>query len=129
MKKNGFTLVELLAVVILISLLAVIITSRITSPVNKSKKSTYYASTTSLIKRLEEYYFEQKLKGTLESCTFNFEENNNTCNDFKIGGTLPTKGIINLDELGNINGNITFEDEYTFNITNNKIEEQNEIED
>lgn len=50
MKKNGFTLVELLAVVILISLLAVIITSRITSPVNKSKKSTYYASTTSLIK-------------------------------------------------------------------------------
>ena len=108
MKKNGFTLIEVLAAVVLIGLLTVLVVSKIKPSINDSKDSIAFSSTSSLVARLEEYYFEQKLTGNFFGCTYDFDNSINGCNGFSFAGDKPTGGSVTIDSNGNINGFVYF---------------------
>ncbi|MBP3920010.1 MAG: prepilin-type N-terminal cleavage/methylation domain-containing protein [Bacilli bacterium] len=125
--KSAFTLIELLAVIVLIGLLATLIISKLSPSIDKSKESTFYASSTSLIKSLENYYFEKKMKGNFNGCEYNFESNTNSCEGFSFTGKMPDGGRLTLNIDGNIDGNLIF-DEYEYNIMNNVVIENNNVQ-
>lgn len=120
MKKNGFTLIEVLAVVVLIGLLTVLVVSKIKPSINDSKDSIAFSSTSSLVARLEEYYFEQKLTGNFFGCTYDFDNSINGCNGFSFAGDKPTGGSVTIDSNGNINGFVYF-GKNGYEIKDNKV--------
>ena len=53
MKKRGFTLVELLAVIVVIGLILVIVVPRVLKNIDEEKKSTFISSAKALIRKVE----------------------------------------------------------------------------
>lgn len=120
MRKNGFTLIEMLAVVTLLGILFLFVFVKTKPAINDSLESSYYVSSSSLITRLEEYYFNQKMSFGFKGCKLDFDNNYNDCIDFTFTGDRPSGGIITLNVDGVINGTLIF-GEYTYNISDNKI--------
>lgn len=120
MNDKGFTVVEALAVVVLIGLLAVIIVSKIKPSIYDSKEASSLSSANSLIIRMEEYYFFKKMNGLFVECYYDFNNDVNTCEDFSFSGTKPNGGIININANGVISGSVLFGD-YNYDIVNNKV--------
>lgn len=58
MKSNGFTLVELIAVIIIIGVLLLIIVSNVSNALKKSEIKTFTASAKGAIRTATEYYAE-----------------------------------------------------------------------
>lgn len=120
MKKNGFTLIEMLAVVVLIGLIIGLIVYNVSSSIRDSKESVSEASANSLVVSLEEYYFQTKVQGVFSGCSYDFNSDINTCTNFMFSGEKPTGGIINLSVDGVVSGNLIFDD-FSFNIINNTV--------
>lgn len=123
MNKKGFTLVEMLAVVVLIGLLIVLVASKVKPAINDSKESVSLASANNLVSALEDYFFEAKLKGGFTGCSYDFSSNTNTCTGFTFTGEKPNDGVIYLSNKGVISGELIF-DNYGFDVINNKVEKK-----
>lgn len=124
MKNKGFTLVELLGVIVLIGLLTGLIIYKVRPSINDSKESVSLASANNLVSSLEDYYFEAKLKGNFTGCSYDFTNDTNTCTGFSFSGTKPSSGILSLSDEGVVSGEIYF-DSYVYTINDNKIEGNN----
>ncbi len=74
MKKNGFTLVELLAVIGIIGILITIATASVTSILNKQKETLAYDTEKKLKDAAIAYIQEKKIR--LTSCPSNFDPTN-----------------------------------------------------
>jgi len=75
MKKKGFTLVELLATIVILSVIALIATPIVLNVIEKSKKSALVASANGLIESANMYYTNEIIKGDVTKDTvFDFEE-------------------------------------------------------
>lgn len=122
MKKNGFTLIEMLAVVSILGILFLFIFVKTKPAISDSKESSYYLSANSLVTRLEEYYFKQKMSTSFNGCKVNFDENYNDCTDFVFSGDKPDGGIITVSVDGVISGSIKY-GEFIYNVSENKIVE------
>lgn len=86
MKKNGFTLVEVLGVLVILSVLAMISVPLINSSLNSGKEKLSKVQKKQLIKGLKNYYAENL------SDFSNINETGNICksvNELKDGGYLP----------------------------------------
>ena len=66
MKNKGFTLVELLAVIILIGIISLIIVPNINSSIENSKKKTAINSSLAYIKSIKDYYSTNILEEDFE---------------------------------------------------------------
>ena len=111
MKKNAFTLIELLAVIIIIGLLAVIIIPKIGKTIEDSKKNTNEISAKSLVRYANSYYLEQRGSNKdFNGCQYNFENNSNTCAGFEFSGEKPETGSLNILEDGTVTMNIKLGD-------------------
>ena len=99
-KEKGFTLVELLAIVIIISLLAVFIVPKVSQTLNNSKESIHKSSVTGLARVAENYYVEQKMKGSFQECYYDFGTDTNTCTGLEFAGDKPDQGRITIDKDG-----------------------------
>ena len=121
LKKNGFTLIELLAVIVIVGLLVVLVSSKVKPAVNDSNFSVNLASANNLVNALEEYYFQAKLNGGFTGCNYNFSNNSNSCSVFSFSGSKPTGGVLSLSADGVISGNIIFDEQYEFTVSNNKV--------
>ena len=118
--KKGFTLVELLAVIIILGLISVIIVPRIFNIINDSEKKSYEVSVNNLVNALNEIALDKKANLIqFDGCSYNFETNLNTCSDLRYSGELPTSGSISVDRDGNVNGSVGYGDNI-FEIRNNK---------
>lgn len=110
MGKKGFTLVELLAAIVLIGLLIVLIVSKVRPVINDSSEAINEASANNLVSALEDYFFEAKLKGGFTGCSYNFSTDTNTCTGFSFTGEKPSSGVIYLSDEGVISGSVVFDD-------------------
>lgn len=120
MKNKGFTLIEVLVVILFIGILSILVISKVVSAISDSKNAVSEASANTLVSALEDYYFEAKLKGEFNACTIDFDNVSNTCTGFSFSGNKPTSGSISLSADGIISGEFVI-DESNFIIVDNKI--------
>ena len=70
MKKKGFTLVELLAVIAILAILVVIAMPNVLGMFNSSKKNTFVTEVQSILKQVTTDYVQESLNGYNSSYTF-----------------------------------------------------------
>lgn len=96
MKQKGFTLIELIAVIVILGLIALVVFPAINSVINDSRESAYQSQIRIIEKAAKEYY--------LENYKDLPEQTNNACTAISVE-TLIEKGFISEEEL-NENKNI-----------------------
>lgn len=106
--KNGFTMVELLAVIAVLGLLIAIATTAITYSLEREKKKTAKLSAKQYVTAVNDYNYissqSDKIPGTKLACTLqsgtiyrcNATSVSNVIKD-SISGTLPTQGTVDID--------------------------------
>ena len=120
MKRKGFTLVELLAVIIILGLLALLIVPKVNSIVKESKVKSYEVSINNLVKSLNSIAIDKKANLIpFDGCSIDFDNDNNTCTDSDYSGELPDSGSISVDGDGVVNGSVGFGNDRFFVDKNN----------
>jgi competence protein ComGC len=118
-KQTGFTLIELLAIIIILAILAVITIPIVINIIEKSRKGASYDSAYGIVDTAKKSFFKfENEELTTESLQCSFPNN---CSDLKYDGKEPTSGKIRVNSDGNINGEVTFYDKYTYCIYNNEV--------
>ena len=74
MKKRGFTLVELLAVIVVIGVILVIVVPRVLKNIDEEKKSTFISSAKALIRKVEYDYMDDEDFDYVALKTFNIND-------------------------------------------------------
>ena len=74
MKKRGFTLVELLAVIVVIGLILVIVVPRVLKNIDEEKKSAFISSAKALIRKVEYDYMDKEDFDYVSLKTFNIND-------------------------------------------------------
>lgn len=121
MNKKGFTLVEILAVIVIIGVICAIIFPKISNTINNSEFNTYKLSAQALVDCLNEYVLNKKAALiSFNGCSYNFDTLTSDCTDFEYNGKSPSGGILSVDADGNVDGWISFE-QYKFIVNSNKV--------
>ena len=100
--RKGFTLIEALAVIVLVGLLVVLISSKVLSSINESKLKANEANANSLINVIEKHYLERKMSGAFNGCYYDFDYDIGTCEDLSFSGKKPDNGFISINPDGNL---------------------------
>ena len=74
MKKRGFTLVELLAVIVVIGVILVIVVPRVLKNIDEEKKSAFISSAKALIRKVEYDYMDDEDFDYVALKTFNIND-------------------------------------------------------
>ena len=98
MKKNAFTLIELLAVILILAIIALIATPAVLNVIEDSKKAAAESSARSIVSAAETYYVKNIMEGTTVSKII-LEDN-----ILKYDGDQAEKGYVNLDTNGKGSG-------------------------
>lgn len=99
--KKGFTLVELLAVIIILGLLAVLITPKVMNTINESKQKTNMASANGLLKAAEYRYQDDDTNGISQEIIIDYETKENI-DKLEYNGKQPEKGKVVIKKDGRI---------------------------
>ena len=107
-KKNCFTLIELLAVIVILAIIALIATPIVLNLINKARKGAAQNSAYG-IRQAAKLYYQKDLIDNIEgfqsiefNCTAGGCLNDNKKLEFD--GTNPSSGKIRIDASGNITG-------------------------
>lgn len=95
MKYKGFTLVELLAVIVVLGIIAMIAVPQVLTVIEKSRKGSFKDSAIGLIESAKIYYTPY----AGQSMEFDLSDSN-TLNLFTFKGTKPDGGSIYITEEG-----------------------------
>lgn len=107
--KKGFTLIELMAVLLIIALIAVLIVPKVRVLLHDSKRSIYFEDATRIVKAFEEYYITETTRGTFSPCTYVFyEDGENTCDGLVLDGEKPSGGLLTINKNGDIDGTVGY---------------------
>lgn len=127
MKNNGFTLVELLAVIILIGLIALITVPKINESISDSKQKIAEASAVNYSKQIDKLVLEEKMKNNsiLLDGEYNIDSNGNIYNEeneyvIDVSGKKPTGGTLTFSENDLQSGCITV-NKYAIIIENGEV--------
>ena len=96
MKKSGFTLLELLAVIVVLAVIALIVTPFVTKAIDEAKKGAFKNSVYGIIDAAELYY-ASNLENRDEIPDIDV-----TTNTLKYKGEKPTSGLVRYDTEGKI---------------------------
>ena len=93
MKKKGFTLVELLAIIVILGIIMSIATPIIIKIINDSKKETYKLSMSGYVRAVEEQIAVNKAKGKIT------KNGNYNIKNFEVGysGRIADKGNFSIN--------------------------------
>lgn len=119
MNKRGFTLVELLAVIIILGLILSIVGGIVVNFIDESKAKSTLASANQIKEALDEYYFGFGISGEVfdgYTCVFP-----NNCDEIKFNGEIPKEGNLTINSNGVINGFVSFGDNYIYQISADEI--------
>lgn len=98
-KATGFSLIELLAVIVVLAIIALIATPIILRTVENAKKEAFKDSVYGIIDAAEQYYSKSILKGSQPSTKqFSFPSDTN----LQFNGKRPTAGFVTLNAEGKI---------------------------
>jgi len=99
MNKKGFTLVELLAVIVILAIILVIAIPKINNNIRSSKESAFLSSAKSIVRELEYSNIESSSLNRTSLSTFNL---NISSSDFDLTNSYAymTNGIIYIDLVG-----------------------------
>jgi len=97
MKKKGFTLVELLAVIIILAVIALIATPIVLDVVESSRKSAFESSTYGIVDTIKLKTAENMLAGLPKTKTYTFPTE-----ELEMGGEQPKGGSAQVDSSGRI---------------------------
>ena len=105
MKKKGFTLVELLAIIVILGIIMSIATPIIIKIINDSKKETYKLSMSGYVKAVEEQISVNKAKGKIT------KNGNYNIKDFEVGysGRIADKGSFSINNELVISAQLCFD--------------------
>lgn len=99
-RKNGFTLIELVGVIVLLVIIALIAIPTIKNIIDEAKKKAVINSAYGIIKAGDLYYSKKNMLGeSLEDVTFEFPNN---IEGLDIDGTIPDGGVMKVTEEGSI---------------------------
>ncbi len=101
MKKKGFTLVELLAIIVIIGIIALVATPILLKLIREAKKQAFLDTSYGIVESGYNYYSTKALKGeTIKTKeTIKFPEIKDT---IKVKGKLPDSGTLEISEKGNV---------------------------
>ena len=111
-RKNGFTLVELLAVIAILAILVIIAIPNVVSMVERSRKSIAETNARSLVNAAKSYYIKSEMSGK------NLEEIDLTDTDFDYSGEKVTKGKLTYNKDGSAYGKMYIRG-YCINVKSN----------
>ena len=128
MKKNAFTLIELLAVIVILAIIALIATPIILGIINDSKEQTNKISAENYIDAVEQAIVRENMKGVFrpEECTI--KDKVVTCTGYdkplevEVDGKVPTGGTIKIN-----NGSVAIGTELIFKEFKATINEEGKL--
>ena len=112
MKKNkGFTLIEVLAVIVILGLIGVIIIPKVTESIKLAKEKKFIVSANNLIDIFSSIAIEKKANmENFTGCSYNFETSVTDCPEFQYSGVLPDRGSMSVDGDGNVTCTLYYND-------------------
>ncbi len=99
MGKKGFTLVELLAVIVILGIIAIITTPFIVNIIAKARQDAFVDSVYSLVNSASEYRAEAIMQHKTRTLNINFSNGSKPLN---ISGDIPNYGNLIMDDDGKI---------------------------
>ena len=100
-KKNAFTLIELLAVILILGIIALIAIPTVTNIIKESKRGAFKSSVQNLIGAVETECQLEQMEGGELTTTYTFT-NGTVDNELNIKGDLPESGTITVDSSCNV---------------------------
>ena len=102
--KKGFTLVELLAVIVILGVIALIATNSIIQTIESSRMNSLMLNTEKTINAIEAYKETYELENDkeLKNIIFKIENNRIKTLDLALNGKLPKSGEITINSDGDI---------------------------
>lgn len=101
MKKKGFTLVELLAVIIILGLLAVLIIPKVLTSLNEAESKSHLTSAKNLVKTAELKSANNQLTGNNDLIMVDYTNDINV-DSIEYNGSKPTAGQIKVTNSGRV---------------------------
>ncbi|MGM9877381.1 MAG: type II secretion system protein [Bacilli bacterium] len=129
MKKKGFTLVELLAVIAILAILVVIAMPNVLGMFNSSKKNTFKTEVQSILKQVTTDYVQQSLNGynstyvfgNVDLSGFKNADGSEKYKVYKLNIETTKEYLIRVDSQGNITDAIIGDGSYCYNVTGTGI--------
>ena len=106
MKKNGFTLIEVLGVIIILSIIALIAIPTINIITEQSKKEAFETTANNVVSAIEDACQIQTLRGEAIVKTYTFTDGV-VSPSINVKGKLPTAGTATVDSSCNVILNVT----------------------
>ena len=98
MKKNGFTLVELLSIIVILAIIALITTPHILNIINNVKKRVAESSAIGYVDALEKGILQEELKGKIKEKTEVYVIGEMDLDFVNIKGNKPSEGWLQLEK-------------------------------
>lgn len=99
--KKAFTLIELLAVILILGIIALIAIPTVNNIINESKKGAFKASVQNIVREIEQNCRIEQMKGEEITDGYTFSDSGSTP-DIGVKGSLPTRGSIDVDDECNV---------------------------
>ncbi len=104
-KNRGFTLIEMLAVIVVLALIMVIAVPLVLKTIEGVKQGAFKNSAYAMVKAAELEYAKQVLQGTFEEIIYTYENGEETSSinkELEIKGEKPKNGEIRINKEGEI---------------------------
>ncbi len=107
MNENGWTLIELLAVLVILAIIFLITTSLILGVIKDARKGAFQNSAYGLLNSVENQYMLNQLKNKPVENVYEFSEGKLKTGSIEYKGEFPKMGLISIDEIGQVDLAIT----------------------
>ena len=105
-QSKGFSLIELLAVIVILAIVAVITTPLVLNTINDVKKRSFTSTAYGIIKAAEMEYTNQMIKGNNNETIFTYVDGEEKANrigpSLKYKGERPKNGTVIINSEGKI---------------------------
>ena len=127
MRKNGFTLVELLAVIAIIAVLAITVAPNVIKTFTSTKKQNFITETREICREATNKYIRENIV-TMQPADY-YRFNSDESHALALNGRKEFKYFVKVNTDGEVVGILTWDGTYTIKIVNGNGIEPNDITD